>query len=193
MIRFRGVETVCGYARGPVFAAGMVRANWPTAVGVRIGPEAEVLIDGGRVSAALDLPGRVLAVAGQVTRFEPGSRVEASGTQSGIFAVTAVSVADNAGDAADGGDGGEVRTTVTWEFQARLPFWLAVFELPATVAIGLAIPVLRERFVGNIIRYLEDGRSAGRPVGPAAGGLPGPTRPGVGRRQDVGAGAGPTG
>lgn len=155
MIRFQGVETVCGHHRDAVFAAGMIKANWPTAVGVRIGPDEERLVHGGRVHATLELPGLVLAVRGKVTRFEAGSRVDASGSQAGIWASTCVSMADNTGRIDE-----DLQTSVTWLFEARLPFWLSVFEFPATVAIKVAIPVLRERFIANILRYL-DGYGAG--------------------------------
>ncbi|MET3807976.1 hypothetical protein ABIB25_005003 [Nakamurella sp. UYEF19] len=156
MIRFQGVETVCGHPRDAVFAAGMVKANWPTAAGVRLGPDAEKLVDGGRVTATLDLPGLVLAVTGKVTRFEPGSRVEASGHQAGIWAATTVWMDDNTESVDRSGPDADLRTSVTWLFEARLPFWLSVFEFPATVAIKVAIPVLRERFIANILRYLDE-------------------------------------
>ena len=167
MIRDQGVEILRGHPRGDVFDAAVAKANWPTAAGVRIGPEEDFLVAGGRVRAELDLPGLSLSVTGAVTGFEPGTRIEAAGNQGGIFATMEVRFADNAGDA-DRQD--PVRTTLTWRFEARLPYWLAVFELPAAAAIKAAIPLLRARFIANIVRDLE-GR---RPVddGPHSAAIP---------------------
>src|ERR1700712_830692 len=83
MIRDQGVETLRGHPREAVFDAAMAKANWPTAAGVRIGPEEDLLVAGGQVRAELPLPGlRLLSVTGAVTEFEPGTRIEAAGTQS---------------------------------------------------------------------------------------------------------------
>ena len=153
MIRFHGLETVHGYAREAVFAALLVKENWPSVAGVRIGPEAELLADGGRVRAALELPGVVLKLAGSVTKFEPPHRLEASGTQAGIWAATTVSMTD---DANRREMGEEIETTVAWRFEARLPLLLAMLELPATGAIRIAIPTIRARFLANIRRYLDE-------------------------------------
>lgn len=157
MIRDQGVETLRGHPREAVFDAAVVKANWPTAAGVRIGPEEAVLVAGGRVRAELHLPALMLSVTGEVTGFEPGARIEAAGTQSGIFATMIVRFADNAEDP---NRRHPVETTLSWHFEARLPHWLAVFELPAAAAVKAAIPVLRARFIANIIDDL-DGR---RPV-----------------------------
>ncbi len=152
MIRDQGVETLRGHPRQDVFDAAVVKANWPTAAGVRIGPVEDLLVDGGRVRAELHLPALVLSVTGEVTGFEPGVRIEAAGTQSGIFATMVVRFADNAGNP---DRTGPVETALTWRFQARLPHWLIMFELPAAAAVKAAIPVLRDRFIANILRDLE--------------------------------------
>ena len=157
MIRDQGVETLRGHPREAVFDAAVARANWPTAAGVRIGPTEDLLAAGGRVRAELHLPGLLLWVAGQVHEFEPGARIEAAGTQSGISATMVVRFADNADDP----DRRQpVETTLTWRFEARLPHRLALFELPASAAIKAAIPVLRARFIANIIADLDGRRPA---------------------------------
>ncbi len=174
MIRDQGVETVRGHSRESVFDAALAKANWPTAAGVRIGPEEDLLVAGGPVRAELHLPGLLLSVTGQVTAFEPGALIEAAGTQSGIFATMVVRFADNADQphSADQPQSADhphradeqnrsIETTLTWRFEARLPRWLALFELPAAAAVKAAIPVLRARFIANIIRDL-DGRRAAR-------------------------------
>jgi hypothetical protein len=157
MIRDQGVETLRGHPREAVFDAAMAKANWPTAAGIRIGPEADLLVAGGRVRAELHLPGLLLGVTGQVTNFEPGVRIEATGTQGGISASMAVRFVDNAEDPHRQQP---VETTLTWRFEARLPSWLALFELPAAAAIKAAIPVLRARFIANIVRDLDGRRPA---------------------------------
>jgi hypothetical protein len=171
MIRDEGVETLRGHPRKAVFDAAMAKANWPTAAGVRIGPEQDLLVAGGRVRAELHLPGLLLSVTGEVTEFEPGIRIQAAGTQSGIFATMAVQFTDNAGDQ-DGAEGEDrdrsVETTLTWRFEARLPHWLALFELPAAAAIKAAIPVLRARFIANIVRDLDGRRPASGGTHPTA-------------------------
>jgi hypothetical protein len=157
MIRDRGVETLRGHTRGAVFDAAVAKANWPTAAGVRIGPEEDFLVAGGRVRAELHLPALLLTVTGEVTGFEPGARIEAAGTQGGIFVTMAVRFADNAEDP-DRLD--PVDTTLTWSFEARLPHWLAMLQLPAEAAIKAAIPVLKARFIANIVHDLEGRGSA---------------------------------
>ena len=123
-----------------MFDAATARANWPTATGIRIGPEQDLLVAGGKVRAELHLPGRLLWVTGEVTEFEPGARIAAAGTHSGISATMVVQFADNA----DHPDRHQpVTTTLTWLFEAHLPHWLAILELPAAAAITAAIPVLR--------------------------------------------------
>lgn len=155
MIRDQGVETLRGHRREAVFDAAVAKANWPTAAGVRIGPVEDLLVAGGRVRAELHLPALLLSVAGEVTGFEPGTRIEATGSQGGIFASMVVWFADNAEDP----DRQHlVETTLSWQFEARLPYWLAMFDLPAAAAIKAAIPVLRARFIANIITDL-DGRA----------------------------------
>jgi len=167
MIRDRGVETLRGYHREAVFEAVATKANWPAAAGVRFGPEEELLVAGGRVRAELHLLGLRLSVAGVVTGFEPGGCIEATGSQSGISATMVVRFADNADDP---NRNYPVETTVTWQFEAGLPKRRAVLEIPAAAAIKAAIPLLRARFISNIIQYL-DGR---RPVedGPSVAGTP---------------------
>jgi hypothetical protein len=163
MIRDQGVETLRGHPREAVFDAAMIKANWPTAAGIRIGPVEDVLVANGRVRAELHLPGLLLSVTGEVTKFEPGARIEAAGTQSGIFATMMVRLTDNANDhdsAEDEDPNRSVETTLTWRFEARLPHWLVMFELPAAAAIKAAIPVLRARFIANIVRDLDGRRPA---------------------------------
>lgn len=155
MIWDQGVETLRGHSREAVFGAAVAKSNWPMAAGVRIGPEEDLLVAGGRVRAELHLPALLLSVTGEVTGFEPGGRIEAAGAQGGISAAMTVQFADN--------DEGRrradpVETTLTWRFEARLPPWLAMFELPAAAAIKAAIPLLRARFIANILRDLEDRR-----------------------------------
>ncbi len=152
MIDFHGLATVPGYSREAVFAALSVKGNWPSVAGVRLGPEAEVLEEGGCVRAVLELPGATLAVTGSVTVFEPPSRIEAAGRQAGICAAMTVTMTDNAQRAAHGLP---LECTVSWRFKARLPIWLAVLELPSKAAIKAAIPIIEARFVGNILRYLH--------------------------------------
>ena len=152
MIRHHGVEAVRGHSRTDVFDAALAKANWPSVAGVRIGPVDDVLTGGGDVRAELQLPGLRLAVTGEVTRFEPGTLIEAHGNQVGISATMAVQFADDADDA---DPDHEVETTLTWRFEARLPVWLALFELPAAAAISAAIPVLRARFIANIVEDLD--------------------------------------
>ena len=152
MIRHHGVEILQGQSRRAVFDAALLKANWPSVAGVRIGPEGDVLTDGGRVRAELQLPGLLLAVSGEVTTFRPGSLIEAAGHQYGMSATMAVEFADNA---ADLGDEQVLTTTMTWRFDARLPTWMALFELPAAAAIAAAIPTLRTRFINNIERHIQ--------------------------------------
>ena len=152
MIRDQGVETLRGYHREAVFEAVVTKANWPTAAGVRIGPEQDVLVAGGRVRAELHLLGLRLSVAGVVTGFEPGASIEAAGSQGGISATMVVRFADNADDPHRHDP---VKTTVTWRFEARLPKRQAMLELPAAAAIKAAIPLIRARFITNIIQDLD--------------------------------------
>ena len=152
-----------GHPREAVFDAAMAKANWPTAAGIRIGPVEDVLVADGQVRAELHLPGLLLSVTGKVTEFEPGARIEAAGTQSGIYATMMVRLADNANDhdgVEDEAPNRPVETTLSWRFEARLPRWLAMFELPAAAAIKAAIPVLRARFIANIVRDLDGRRPA---------------------------------
>lgn len=153
MIRDQGVEKLRGHRREAVFDAVATKANWPTVAGVRIGPEEDLLVAGGRVRAELHLLGLRLLVAGVVTGFEAGTRIEATGSQSGISATMVVRFADNAHDP---NRRGAVESTVTWRFEARLPKSRAMLELPAAAAIKAAIPLLRAKFMTNIIQYLDD-------------------------------------
>ena len=98
MIRDQGVETLRGHHREAVFDAVAAKANWPTAAGVRIGPEEDLLVAGGRVLAELHLFGLPLTVSGEVTEFEPGACIEATGSQGGISATMLVRFTDNADD-----------------------------------------------------------------------------------------------
>jgi hypothetical protein len=165
MIRDQGVETLRGHDRKAVFDAVVVQANWPTAPGVRIGPEQDVLVAGGKVRAELHLLGLRLSVAGAATGFEPGALIEATGSQGGISATMVVQFADNAEDPHRHCP---VETTVTWRFEARLPKRRAMLELPAAAAIKAAIPLLRGKFLSNIVhdldgrRPVEDGPSLAR-------------------------------
>ena len=152
MIRDQGVETLRGHHREAVFDAVAAKANWPTAAGVRIGPEEDLLVAGGRVLAELHLLGLPLTVSGEVTEFEPGACIEATGSQGGISATMLVRFADNADDL-DRHD--PVVTTVTWRFEARLPRRRAMLELPAAAAIKAAIPLIRARFITNIVQDLD--------------------------------------
>ncbi len=145
----------------------VTKANWPAAAGVRIGPEEDLLIAGGRVRAELHLLGLRLSVAGAVTGYEPGALLEATGNQGGISATMVVLFADNADDP---NDHDPVETTVTWRFEARLPKRRAMLELPAGAAIKAAIPLIRARFIGNIMKDL-DGRQPRESGPPAAGAL----------------------
>ena len=149
----------------PVIDAAMAKANWPSAAGVRIGPEKDLLVAGGRVRAELHLPGLLLSVTGEVTEFEPGASIEAAGTQSGIFATMVVRFEDGTEDPSRPHS---METTLTWRFEARLPYWLAMFELPASAAIKAAIPVLRARFLANIVADLEGRRRVDDESSPAA-------------------------
>lgn len=158
MIRDQGVETLRGHHREAVFGAVLRKANWPTAAGVRIGPEEDLLGAGGRVRAELHVLGLRLSVAGAVTGFEPGTLIEAAGSQSGIFATMVVQFADNADDP---NRQDPVTTTVTWLFEARLPKRRAMLELPAAAAVKAAIPPLRARFITNIIQDLDGSGSLG--------------------------------
>jgi hypothetical protein len=158
MIRDQGVETLRGHHRDAVFDAVVTKANWPTAAGVRIGPEEDFLVAGGRVRAELNLLKLSLSVAGAVTGFEQGARIEATGSQGGIFATMVVRFADNADDP---NRQNPIETTVTWRFEARLPKRQAMLELPAAAAIKTAIPLLRARFIANIIQYLNGRRPLG--------------------------------
>jgi len=155
MIRDQGVETLRGHHREAVFGAVVRKANWPTAAGVRIGPEEDLLVAGGRVRAALELLGLRLSVAGAVTGFEPGALIEATGSQGGISATMLVRFADNADDP---NQHCPVETTVTWRFEARLGKRRAMLEVPAAAAIKAAIPLLRARFITNIIQDLDHPR-----------------------------------
>ena len=165
MIRDQGVETFRGRQRKAVFEAVATKANWPTVVGVRVGPEDDLLVAGGRVRAELLLLGTRLSVAGAVTRFEPGALIEATGSQGGISAIMMVRFADNADDP---NRCDPVETTVTWRFEARLPKRRAVLELPAAAAIKAAIPLLRVKFINNITQYLDHPRSV--EIGPSVEG-----------------------
>ena len=98
MIRDQGVETLLGHHREAVFEAVVTKANWPTAAGVRMGPEEDLLVAAGRVRAELHLFGRQLSVVGKVTAFEPGALIEATGSQGGISASMVMRFADNADD-----------------------------------------------------------------------------------------------
>ena len=120
-----------------------------------MGPEEDLLIAGGRVRAELHLLGLRLSVAGMVTGFEPGALIEATGSQGGISATMVVRFADNADDP---NRRGPVETAVAWQFEARLPKRRAMLELPAAAAIKAAIPLLRAKFITNIIQYLDDPR-----------------------------------
>ena len=153
MIRDQGVETLRCHHREAVFDAVVTKANWPTGPGVRIGPEEDLLVAGGRVRAELHLLGLQLSVSGAVTGFEPGALIEATGSQGGISATMVVRFADNVDDPTRHGP---VETTVTWRFEARLPKRRAMLELPAAAAIKAAIPIVRARFIANIIHYLND-------------------------------------
>lgn len=154
MIRNQGVETLRGHHREAVFDAVATKANWPTVAGVRIGPDEDMLVAGGRVRAELHLLGLTLSVEGAVTKFEPGAYIEASGSQGGISATMVVRFADNSDDP---NRHHPVETTVTWRFEARLPKRQAMLEIPAAAAIKAAIPLLRAKFIANIIQDL-DGR-----------------------------------
>jgi len=153
MIRDEGVETLRGHHREAVFDAVGRKANWPAVAGVRIGPEEDLLVAGGRIRAELHLLGLRLSVAGTVTGFEPGALLEAAGSEGGISATMVVRFADDADDL-DRHD--PVVTTVTWRFEARLPRRRAMLELPAAAAIKAAIPLIRARFITNIIQDLDD-------------------------------------
>ncbi len=118
-----------------------------------MGPDEDVLVAGGRVRAELHLLGFRLSVAGTVTGFESGALIEATGSQAGIFATMVVRFTDNADDP---NRRGPVETAVTWQFEARLPRRRAMLELPAAAAVKTAIPILRAKFIANIIRYLDD-------------------------------------
>ena len=158
MIRDQGVETLRGHHREAVFEAVATKANWPTAAGVRIGPEEDLLVAGGQLRAELHLLGLRLSVAGAVTGFEPGACIEATGSQGGISATMVVRFADNAEDP---NRRYPIETTVTWRFEARLPKRRAMLELPAAAAIKAAIPLLRAKFISNILHYL-DGQAGGK-------------------------------
>jgi hypothetical protein len=80
MIRDEGAETLRGHHREAVFDAVGRKANWPAVAGVRIGPEKDLLVAGGRIRAELHLLGLRLSAAGTITGFEPGARIEAAGT-----------------------------------------------------------------------------------------------------------------
>lgn len=151
MISDHGVETLLGHRRD-VFDAVATKANWPTVAGVRMGPDEDFLVAGGQVRAELHLLGVRLSVAGAVTEYEPGARITATGTQGGVSATMMVRFADNADDP-DRRD--PVETTVTWQFEARLPRRRALLELPAAAAIKAAIPLVRTKFINNIIQYLD--------------------------------------
>ena len=118
MIRDEGVETLRGHHREAVFDAVGRKANWPAVAGVRIGPEEDLLVAGGRIRAELHLLGLRLSVAGTITGLEPGALIEAAGSEGGISATMVVRFADNADDV---GRHDPVVTTVTWRFEARLP------------------------------------------------------------------------
>ena len=154
MIRDQGVETLHGYHREAVFEAVATKANWPSAAGVRFGPEEDFLAAGGGVRAELHLLGLRLSVAGVVTEFEPGACIKATGSQGGISATMVVRFADNADDP---NRHHPVETTVTWRFEAQLPKRRAMLELPAAATIKAAIPLIRARFIANIVQHL-DGR-----------------------------------
>ena len=154
MIRAEGVVKLRGHPRHAVFNAVLDKANWPAVAGVRIGPEEDVLVEGGRVRAELHLPGLTLSVAGVVTEFEPGASIEAAGVQRGVFATMLVRFTDNVDDP-PGNDSAE--TTLTWQFEARLPYRLKMLERPAAAAIKASIPVLEARFIANIIKDLNHG------------------------------------
>jgi hypothetical protein len=165
MIRDQGVETLQGHDRKAVFQAVVEKTNWPTAPGVRIGPEEDVLVAGGTVRAELHVLGLRLSVAGAATGFQPGAFIEATGSQGGISATMVVQFTDNADEP---NRHYPIETTVTWRFEARLPKKRAMLELPAAAAIKAAIPLLRARFITNIVRDLD----SRRPVenGPAVAG-----------------------
>lgn len=167
MIRDQGVETLRGHRREDVFDAVATKANWPTVAGVRIGPEDDLLVAGGRVRAELQLLGIRLSVSGAVTGFEPGVLMEATGNQGGISATMVVRFADNADDP---NRRDPVDTTVTWRFEARLPKRRAMLELPAAAAIKAAIPLVRVKFINNIIQHLDHPRSL--EIGPSVAGAP---------------------
>jgi len=120
-----------------------------------MGPEEELLVAAGRVRAELHLFGRRLSVVGEVTAFEPGALIEATGSQGGIAATMVVRFADNANDP---NRHDPLETTVTWQFEARLPKRLVMLELPAAAAIKAAIPLLRARFITNILKALDGPR-----------------------------------
>ena len=166
MIRDQGVETLRGHDREAVFDAVARKSNWPTAAGVRMGPEEDLLVAGGRVRAELRLLGLALSVSGEVTRFEPGVCIEATGSRGGISATMIVLFADNAGDLHRQQP---LETTLTWTFEARLPKWRAVLEPPAAAAIEAAIPALRARFIANILQDLDGRMSAENASPPAPG------------------------
>lgn len=165
MIRDQGVETLRGHPKEAIFYAVATKSNWPTVAGVRIGPEDDLLVAGGRVRAELHLLGMRLSVAGVVTKFEPGALIEATGCQGGISATMMVRFADNADDP---NRRDPVNTTVNWRFEACLPKRRAMLELPAAAAIKAAIPLLRVKFINNIIQQLAPPPSA--EVGPSVAG-----------------------
>jgi len=165
MIRDQGVETLRGHHRQAVFDAVAKKANWPTAAGVRMGPEDDLLVAGGLVRAELHLLGLRLSVSGEVTGFEPGALIEATGSQGGISATMVVRFADNADNADDAhhSDDPELHhsaeTTVSWRFEARLPKRRGMLEVPAAAAIKAAIPLVRARFIANILHDLDQPQS----------------------------------
>ena len=152
------METLGGHHREAVFDAVATKANWPSAAGVRIGPEEDLLVDGGRVRAELKLLGLRLSVAGAVTGFEQGAFIEATGSQGGISATMSVRFADNTHDP---NRHYPVETTVTWRFEAQLPKRQAMLELPAAAAIKAAIPLIRARFIANIMQHLDGSQQVG--------------------------------
>jgi hypothetical protein len=157
MIRDQGVEILRGHHREAVFHAVVRKGNWPTVAGVRIGPEDDLLVAGGRVRAELHILGQRLSVAGAVTGFDPGALIEATGSHGGISATMVVRFADNADDP---NRYDPVETTVTWQFEAWLPKSRKMLELPAAAAIKAAIPSLRARFITNILQDLDGPRPA---------------------------------
>jgi len=120
-----------------------------------MGPEEDLLVAGGRVRAELHLLGLRLSVAGVVTGFEPGACIEATGSEGGISATMVVRFADNTDDP---DRHIPVETTVTWRFEARLPKRRAMLELPAATAIKAAIPLIRAKFITNILQHLDGQR-----------------------------------